>query len=1011
MRARARSPFVLGIWSAMLLGCCAFALDPSLDISQYAHTSWKVRDGFTKGAIYAIAQTPDGYLWLGTELGLYRFDGVRAIPWQPPAGQQLPSNFIFSMLAAHDGTLWIGTLKGLASWKDGKLTNHLDLAGLATVSLLEDRQRSIWIGARGSPTGRLCRVTNDTINCFGEDGSLGSGVTDLYEDSKGNLWVGVVNGFWRWKPGVSKFYSMPDAPEGIRAFSEDDNGTLLFETLRGLRRFANGTPKSYPVPMPQAHVARVLRDHDGGLWIGTATRGIIHVYRGKINSLGESDGLASDNILHIFEDREGDVWVASDGGIDRFRSYAISTITTKQGLSSNVVWSVLADQQTVWAGTLNGLNQISEGRVTRFGSDGKLNGETADFLFKDSIGRFWASTLHDFGFLRNGHFFAIRDWPGGHVHCVIEDRPGSLWIANQDLGLFHLSDSTVVRHIPWAGLGHDDDASAIVADPLRGGLWIGFRDGTLTYIRATYTVSNRLGEGHLNSLKLDRDGTLWVATEGGLSRLNNGSISTMTTKNGLPCDSVHWMTKDDDQTAWLYMPCGLVRIPHPELAAWITDSKRTIRTTVFDSSDGVSVRALAEGYGPKVTKSSDGKLWFATHFGVSVIDPHHLAFNKVPPPVDIEQIIADRKSYQAEGNLRLQSRVRDLEIDYTALSLVAPEKNRFRYKLEGRDRDWQDVGNRRTAFYTDLPPRNYRFRVIASNNSGVWNEQGATLDFVIPPAWYQTNWFRALCVAVFLALMWTLHQVRLHQQARQFNMTLEARVGERTRIARELHDTLLQSFHGLLLQFRAASQLVQPHSQAKQILDTAIERAADAIAESRKTVQGLRTSTVEGRDLGKAIRTVGEELAAANSGGEAITFQVQGVGPRRDLRALVHDEVYRIAIEALRNAFQHAGAKRITVEIEYEPREFQLRFSDDGRGIDAHVLQSEGLKGHFGLPGMRERATIIGGKLDVWSSVGEGTEISLTIPGAKAYSGANGGPWWSRKFSRKEKEQGSAAGM
>jgi signal transduction histidine kinase len=372
-------------------------------------------------------------------------------------------------------------------------------------------------------------------------------------------------------------------------------------------------------------------------------------------------------------------------------------------------------------------------------------------------------------------------------------------------------------------------------------------------------------------------------------------------------------------------------------------------------------------------------LWFATLDGVSVLDPRNLPFNKLPPPVHIEQITADRKTYDASSNLRLPSRVRDLEIDYTALSLVAPEKNRFRVKLEGWDREWQDAGNRRQAFYGNLSPRSYRFRVMASNNSGVWNEAGASFDFSVDPAYYQTAWFRASIAAAILALLWGLYRYRLHQIAREFNVRLEERVGERTRIARDLHDTLLQSFQGLMLHLQVVDDLL-PQGKAKVELEKTLDRADQAIAEGRTAVYDLRSSTTTTNDLAQAVREVGNELAAPG----AATFRLVVEGPVRDLHPIIRDEVYRIAREALRNAFSHARAHHIEAELIYADRLFRLRIRDDGQGIAPAILE-EGRPGHYGLPGMRERAQQIGAKLTIWSGGGSGTEIELRLEGSIAY--------------------------
>src|SRR5262249_40483870 len=332
-----------------------------------------------------------------------------------------------------------------------------------------------------------------------------------------------------------------------------------------------------------------------------------------------------------------------------------------------------------------------------------------------------------------------------------------------------------------------------------------------------YSAAEGLGKGFVRGLRFGPRGALWVATDGGLSRIKDGQILTLTSKNGLPCDTVHWSMEDDDHFIWLYMTCGLVRISKSDLDNWVKDPTMTVKTRLFDISDGVLSHAFAPLQG--VTKSPDGKIWFATFDGVSVIDPHRLAFNELPPPVHVEQITADRKTYNTasapNGNLHLPAKVQDLEIDYTALSLVAAEKNHFRYKLEGFDHDWQDAGTRRQAFYTNLPPRNYTFHVMASNNSGVWNEAGASLPFSVAPAYYQTWWFRSLCVIAFLGLVAALYELRLRQMARQFNVRLDERVNERTRIARDLHDTMLQSFQGVLLKFHAVTYMIKDRPEAQ----------------------------------------------------------------------------------------------------------------------------------------------------------------------------------------------------
>jgi signal transduction histidine kinase/ligand-binding sensor domain-containing protein len=1001
---RIRNVVALGIVLAGVLR--ALALDPSLDISQYAHTSWRVRDGFAKGFIYSTAQTPDGYLWLGTEFGLLRFDGVRAVPWQPPNGQQLPDNSVFSLLVTRDGALWIGTGKGLVSWKDGKLTSYSELSGKNVASLLQDRDGTVWIGTNELPSaGQLCAFRNSRVECQGGNGLFGPAVLPLFEDSRGNLWVGVQQGLWRWKPGRSEFFTIPEVLKGQPSFGEDDQSVLLVGTEKGLYRFVDGHLEPYtPSGLPAQFRPRggMLRDGERGLWIATSDVGLVHVHHGKVDGFSEQDGLSGDLTTALLEDREGNIWAATTGGLDRFRDYAVPNLSIKQGLSNATTLSILAAKDgSVWIATNNGLNRWKDGQISLLGdvadakkSNGKLNRLAADPIFQDSGGRIWIATTRELGYLDGDQFVPIWNSPAGFVHSIAEVPLGQLWAVNQQAGLLQISSGNTVRQIPWAGLGHQDFAEASAADPSRRGLWLGFYKGGLSYfedggVRKTYSTADGLGEGLVHGLRFGPRDALWAATEGGLSRIKDGHIANLTSKNGLPCDTVHWSMEGSDNSAWLYMPCGLVRITQAEMDGWVADPNKVIKTTVFDISDGVRTHS----YPPPVqgvTRAPDGKIWFIAFDGVSVIDPHHLSFNKLPPPVHIEQIVADRKTYDTtseNGNVRLPPQIRDLQIDYTALSLVASEKVFFRYKLEGWDRDWQDVGTRRQAFYSNLPPRNYRFRVMACNNSGVWNEAGAFLDFSVAPAYYQTIWFRSLCVIAFLALLAFLYEYRLRQLARQFNMRLEERVNERTRIARDLHDTLLQSFQGVLLKFHAVTYLLTNNPDAEKALEAVIDQARQAIVEGRDAVSGLRSSALPAsNDVARALSVLGEELAASQTDGNSAEFRVQVEGMPRNLAPVICDEVYRIGGEALRNAFRHAQAERIELEIRYDRRQFRLRVRDDGKGIDTKVLGGDGRPGHYGLPGMHERARLVGGKLSVWSQVGSGTEAELTIPAAVAYA-------------------------
>jgi signal transduction histidine kinase len=390
-----------------------------------------------------------------------------------------------------------------------------------------------------------------------------------------------------------------------------------------------------------------------------------------------------------------------------------------------------------------------------------------------------------------------------------------------------------------------------------------------------------------------------------------------------------------------------------------------------------------------------------------MIDPSRLSQKALPPATYIESMTADRNVFTASDGLKLAAHLRDLQIDYTSPTFTTPQKVRFRYRLDPYDHDWNDAGTRRQAFYTDLPPGNYTFRVMASNSDGVWNESAAKLDFSVDPAFYQNTWFRLACAALILALLWAGYKLRVRRLAHQFNMTLEARVSERTHIARELHDTLLQSFQGLLLRFQSVLKILPERPlEARQRLESALDQAAEAIAEGRDAVQGLRSSATETNELASGIIAFGQELinTASTVDTPAIEVEVEGVPP--NLNPIVRDEAYRIAGEALRNAFRHARARRITVEIRYDRRQFRLLVRDDGKGISEETIRREPA-GHFGLHGMRERAEVVDGRLEVRSRADSGTEVELSIPGNIAYGGSARRSWLSKALSGNSRDHGS----
>jgi signal transduction histidine kinase/ligand-binding sensor domain-containing protein len=996
-----------GLFLLFVLASTAWAVNPHTLISQYGHTAWRMQDGFLSDP-GAIAQTTDGYIWIGVLGGLMRFDGVKFTPWTAPKGQALPGNGISSLLGGRDGSLWIGTYRGLSRLKNGELFNYKTTPNSPGINrIIEDHAGTIWVTRYrvNDGKGSLCRVEGDKLRCYGEkDGNPGKYATALAEDSAGNIWFGCKM-LCRWASDSFSFYFKDQlknpAGDGVQGVAAGPSGSVWAALggtglKLGVQYYSGGKWASYVVPgfngatvVPD--VLFVDRDHS--LWVGTDSHGLYRIHDGVADHYGKADGLSGDSVGAIFEDKEGDLWVTTDRGVDMFRDFPVLTFSTSEGFIGSVVHSVLAlSNGSVWVGNIGAVDIVRAGRVSAIAANHGLPGQHVEAMLQDHTGQIWLGVDNTIMTYKLGRFSAIKNSDVthfarlGNARAFAEDAEGNIWALTHidvpdQIHLLRIKDQNVEQDIRV-----DDVIQArFLAADRSAGIWLASAHGKFVHYRdgKAEGVISLANEGiNIRSLFVDSDDAISLATARGFYRWKDGHLSVMDSRNGLPCSAFMSAIKDDHGSFWLYGRCGLLRVSASDYESWLKFPAAALSVKTFDALDG-SQPSYEDGQ-PEVSKSADGRLWFASSDKVQMIDPSRTYTNVIPPPVFVEEVIADRKNYLPGVGLRLPPLTRDLEIDYTALSFVVPQKVRFRYKLEGRDTTWQEPGTRRQAFYSDLRPGKYRFRVIACNNDGVWNEQGASLDFSIVPAYYQTVWFGAACAAAFLLLLWMIYQLRVQQLRRQFKIALEARVNERTRIARELHDTLLQSFHGLVLRFQAASNLLPTRpDDAKSRLDAAIDQSSQAIAEGRDAVQGLRFSILETNDLAVALRILGEDLLGATKEPESPVFDVAVEGEPRPLRPLVRDEVYRISAEGLRNAFRHARAKRIEAEIRYGADEFRVRIRDDGKGVDAESAGT-GAR-HFGLSGMRERAKVIDANLDVWSSLDSGTEVQLTMPALAAY--------------------------
>jgi signal transduction histidine kinase/ligand-binding sensor domain-containing protein len=990
--------------TALLFGAStAWAVDPATHLTQYSHRAWRLQDGFFAGAPTAIAQTTDGYLWIGTANGLFRFDGVSFLSWADIEPQkQLGSAEISALLGARDGGLWIGAAYRLFRWKDNTLSQYTTRDGRVN-SIIETGKGAIFLARDRyvDEDGGLCQFLDGGVRCYGrQDGVPLPYATSLTEDATGNVWTSAVTQLVRWQPASSTVWTLKvvkqaEGLDGIQALTVDRNDSLWVginrpESGLGLEQFRNGVWKTFRSPNlngSKIAVSRLFVDRDGALWVGTEDQGIYRIFDGKADHFDTADGLSGNRIAALFQDHEGTIWVATSKGIDSFHDLPVVTLSRREGLHTDGAQSVLSSADgTTWIGNEGALDASRHGNVTSIRPKDGLPGREVTSLLEEPAGGLWLGI--DTGLFRfvRGRFVPVIKPRGANVvFAMTRGADGSVWASTAgptSRTLVQIHDSHLLVRQSFAS---QDAAMALATDP-HGGIWIA--GDKLRYLDDSgETTVSAFGPryGYIRNIAIDGEEFAWFGATNGLLGVRAGQLQAMTTSNGLPCNSINTLIFDNHRSLWLYAQSGLIKIDHSELERWWRQPDLQVKTTVFDAMDGF--QGGPSSFRPAATKSSDGRLWFVNGNVVQTINPDHVYLNELPPPVHIEQVIADAKNYSPENSMRLAKLCRNIEVKYTALSFVEPQRVRFRYKLDGYDTDWQEAGTRRSAFYTNLRPGTYKFLVTASNNSGVWNQQGAALTLVVPPAWYQTTWIRLLALLLLGLLTYAFYLLRMRQYAAAMKERFNERLDERVRIARELHDTLLQSFHGLMFQFQAARNLLprRPES-AMEALDEAILTTEKAIAEGRDAIQDLRPELIAQHDLAELLTATGQELTGTQvRNGRHPSFRVIVEGKPWRLPLTVQEEIYRIGREAIRNAFSHAVAHRIEVELRYDERELRLRVRDDGEGIDSEVLEASGRPGHWGLPGIRERAQRIGSRLDFWTEAGAGTEVELRVPAAMAY--------------------------
>jgi ligand-binding sensor domain-containing protein/two-component sensor histidine kinase len=972
-------------------------------MSQYVVQRWGTEKEFLGASVYSIGQGADGYLVVATPNGLLRFDGFAFAQMHSEDVEPLLSR-VMGLVTDSKGALWLRLSAAgstLLRYENGAFSNVVaDLSTLVAVDaiargrdgaalcLLNYRVGSS-VGGRSADGGIApCAMMSDSS--VASKGFPQSAVLALAQTSNGDFWLGTTDeGLFRVHNGQAEQVNqgLPDLK--VNALAPVANGELWVATDAGVVRWdgAKLTRTGIPDSVRGVQVLAMLADRDSNIWLGTSSRGLLRLNGHGVSALAAPDLGTSEAITAIFEDREGNLWAGGSAGLIRLRDSPFIAYSKPESLPS--------------AG----------------GSP----------LFVDSAGRTWFAPV-------SGGLMWFRDGQQEHVFnegidrdlvYSIAGRNGDLWIGRQRGGLTHLHrDGASFRSVTYTEANRLAQNNVYSVYQARDGtVWAGTVSGGVSRITAgrltTYRNADGLISNTVNSIIEAPDGAMWFATPAGLSVFSRGHWQSFTKSEGLPSDEVNCMLLDSNGVLWVGTAAGLAfrtasgfqapggvpgSLLEPILgmaedrsgSLWLATTNHVLSV----NGSKLQQSALAEGdlreYGladglrgvggvkrdHSVIEDSSGRIWLSLNRAIAVVDPARLRSNAAPAIANIQGVLVDGEAINMHDGTHVSGRAQRIAFDYVGLGLSTPERVRFRYMLVGYDHNWSERAGTRQATYTNLPPARYRFQVAAANPDGVWSVRNATFTFEVDPLFWQTWWFRVSLVTGCIIIVASLHHFRVTRVSARF----EERMNERARIARELHDTLLQNFHGLMFQFQAASNLMlRKPDEAKRSLDDAISETKKALAESREAIQGLRSEPIAKGNLAELLMLTSRELADSNANEHPPIFDLIEEGERRMLSSTVSNEICRIALELMRNAYQHAQAKRIEVEIRYGDSMLRLRIRDDGRGIEPKVLKDGGRMGHWGLRGVRERTDRIGAHLDVWSEPGNGTEVQLLVPASIAY--------------------------
>ena len=1001
---------------------CALLLAPltslvwSSPLAQFAHTAWTVEAG-APADIWTLEQAPAGYLWLGTGQGLYRFDGVRFDRYPLREGQRLKSTNINALLALPDGDIWLGLYAGgTVRLRDGIVSSYGAREGMPTGRVLRfagTRDGALWAAALQG----LARYDGRRWQRIGADwGYPDDGAYYVFVDRRGILWVAGERRLHYLLPGMRRFQTVESISRHA-VLAEDLAGRIwISDDLGGTRplpdypRGANppATPAAPRLGVPFARAKQLLFSSDGSLWLTVSGEGV-HRLRtpaaiadGRslepgdgLETFSRSDGLPSDVAVPLVQGDEGEVWVGTNHGLASFRPLLLQGIPEMSGAQRNGFVLAEQEQGVLAAHSALALHLDPPAQPRRQAGpnhlrfavrapDGALWRVDGDGIWREQQGQRRPIPI-EAASLRTG------------VVALAPDRVGGAWMSVNGVGVLYATTEGV-RHEHRIDPG-SSTPTAIAVGP-DGAAWFGYDDRVVRLSGAQvqeYTAAHGLLTGRTSAIHSGRGG-VYVAGESGFARFDGQRFVTISAERDDSFAHVTGIAESETGDLWLNGGRGVVQL----LAADIPDTfsgmpaRRNYR--LLNWRDGLPGIALQANPSPTIVRDRRGRLWFLTNRGIAWLDPRHVPRNERPPVVEIQHLRVGERLHLPGPELALDAGTRNISIRYTALTLSAAERARFRYRLEGIDSDWQDADTRREASYANLGAGDYRFLVTAANGDGVWNPHSAELRFSIEPTLVQRRSFLAACALAILGLAWCAYLLRARTIAARVRLRLETRHGERERIARELHDTLLQSTQGLIVNVQGLASHLPAHEPVRQRIEAVLDRADEVVMEARERVLDLRSTEVSGAYLAERLAKAGRELAEQHD----IVFRLVTSGEPQPLQRAASDELYSLAREALINAFRHAQPRQVEVEIAFGCAELVLRVRDDGIGIVPELLEGGSSPGHWGLTGMRERACLLGGGLQLSSRPHGGTEIECRVPAASAYrnppagvSSRSRGAWWS----------------